>query len=1035
MGNSTKIKIFIACSRKLEQEKKELKLEIQSVNKRYPHLHLEPVDFKDNESGSYPDYDDIQDAINPLVDGAQIVISLFYSMVGEFTLEEYNRAIDKKIKVYLYFKTGFSPKGNDQYTEYGKIIHFRDTVDKEKKVLPVDFTDTPDLCSKIKDDLYKYIDKTFPSIAKEEAVSELKSSSNQYIPLAPRPYIAHPYSIVKNFTGRREEMTRLTEWYKYEKEPMCIIEAIGGMGKSALCWKWMQDEIIATDTKVEGIIWWSFYDQGFEDFIHHMYEYCIPENIRNQKQRIDETTEVINAFANHNFLLVLDGFERVLRGYAQMMAMYIQEAGLSQKIIADKEEAYDIHQRTPITPKAERLLRALCTGNSKTLMTTRLYPATIEGLAGIKHIKLTGLSKTDTIAFFKTEGIVGTDEEMIHAGEVYGFHPLMLKLLSTAIKRSFTKDIKKAFSGSGFTRALIDQKEPQKILATSYNLLNADEQKVVATLSVFRSAFTFDAAKALFPDMKAEKLEEIMMELCNLGFLLYNEQQRIFDFHPIMRSYLYDGLTSKETVHQLAITYFTAQPAKEKVITLADLEPVIEQYHHLVRAGKYDDAYNLYVDRLTDYLFFQLAQYGLCINLCRQLFAEPEDSRSQLSNNSDQSFILNDLGLCYASIGQLNEANISFTNEILIDYEASNDPKLGSGLKALSEQVYIPSGKLSNGVIYLLKSEILLKDDDFGKALSYVELGNILTAQGCYTGINEEPVADGFLNKAIEYGIKRGMNTVKVASTYEYTKWALAQVIDKDNNKDNGHITEALNWSLKTMENADQFRISNYPTLIHFLGSYEALSRALIAAMQIKVPLHDITGKVFFYDEHFQNIIETMIPDSSNHSILAERCVHEGLTLSRRSNKVFFECNFSLLCAQLEWQKIRDKEKEISHFNEVEKWVNDTHSLAERIGYRILLADLHLFCAETLIELRELKPGYTKLLKLSAKEHLEKARDYAKDTSSIDDIFLPPDGTADEFYKDIPEYIMLKRGMTEDERIKKGYYAAWLRADGLEKRL
>ncbi len=62
-------------------------------------------------------------------------------------------------------------------------------------------------------------------------------------------------------------------------------------------------------------------------------------------------------------------------------------------------------------------------------------------------------------------------------------------------------------------------------------------------------------------------------------------------------------------------------------------------------------------------------------------------------------------------------------------------------------------------------------------------------------------------------------------------------------------------------------------------------------------------------------------------------------------------------------------------------------------------------------------------------------REYALDTSTIEDIFLPPDATADEFYKDIPEYEMLKRGLTEEERITKGYYAAWLRADRLEERM
>jgi len=1037
MSTRTDIKIFIASSGELEAERKESVLLITELNKRHPHLHLEPMLFEfDTPAGNIQFKKRIQDGINPLLKQSHITIVLFYTKAGEFTLEELDLSLEQNQKVFVYFKDGFTPQNLEELTKYGKVLELKEKLNKESSLRYQKYKTLVDFNGMLYKDLGKYLDETYPAPA--DAPSAIVSTSQQHIPLAPRPYLAHPYSIIKNFTGRREEMTRLTEWYKYEKEPMCIVEAIGGMGKSSLCWKWLQDEIIATDTAVEGIIWWSFYDQSFEDFIHHAYEYCIPEQIRNQQKRIDETTEVINALTNHHFLLVLDGFERVLRGYAEMMAMYIQEAGLSKQNIADIKEAFDIHQRTPITPKAERLLRALCAAKSKTLMTTRLYPATIEGQAGIKHIQLTGLSKTDTIAFFKTEGIAGTDEEMIHAGQVYGFHPLMLKLLSTSIKRSFTKDIKKAFSGSGFTKALIDQREPQKILATSFKLLNADEQKVVSTLSVFRTAFSFDAAKALFPDMVGEKLEGIMMELCNLGFILYNDQQKIFDFHPILRSYLYNGLTGKDTVHQLAITYFTALPEKEKVVTLADLEPVIEQFHHLVRAGKYHSAYRLYVDRLSGYFLKQLAQYELGISLCKQLLADPKGSLPKQIDFHAQSRIINELGVCYACLGQLGEANKKMSSSIVIEYKQYQSEyqseNLGIGLSSISERIYIPQGKFTQGLLQLLKSNTLFDIySPYHYALNYISVNSILISQNIYNTRKKETASGRLIKEAIQFTTEKETIEIKQKTTSQDAKRLLIQ----SNNKKYGHLSQvkALNCALTAMKLSERYRIIYYPFLTNFTIAYEVLGITLIATMQAKAPFLNIEGQVFFYDEHFQHIIDIVTPDISNYSSLAERCVMEGLTLSRRNNEVFPECNFSLLLAQLEWQKIISKQKEIIHFTEVEKWVNETHTLGERIGYRLLLTDLHLFCAETLIELKKLKPEHTTLLKLTAEEHIAKAREYAKDTSSIDDIFLPPDGTADEFYKDIPEYEMLKRGMTDEERIKKGYYAAWLRADKLEERL
>lgn len=1035
MSARSDIKIFIASSGELQEERKESVLLIAELNKRYPHLHLEPILFElDTPSGNVQFKERIQDGINPALEESHIAVIILYTKAGEFTLEELELALKWDKKVFVYLKEGFTPQSIEDLEKYKKVLELKAKMNAESAIRYQKYKTLVDYNGLLYKDLNKYLDETFPASA--NAPSATISTSQQHIPLAPRPYLAHPYAIVKNFTGRREEMTRLTEWYKYEKEPMCIVEAIGGMGKSALCWKWMQNEMAATEAKIEGIVWWSFYDQGFEDFIHHLYEYCIPETVRARPQRVDETTEVINALANHRFLLVLDGFERVLRGYAQMMAMYIQEEGLSKKDITDIKEAFDIRQRTPITPKAEKLLKALCAGNTKTLMTTRLYPATLEGLDGIKHIRLTGLSKTDTISFFKTEGIAGTDEEMIRAGEIYGFHPLMLKLLSTAIKRKFTKNIGKAFSGSFFTKALIDEKEPQKILRTSYRLLNPDEQKVASTVSVFRTAFAFDAAKALFPSMEVEKLEGVLMELYNLGFILYNEQQCLFDFHPILRSYLYDGLTSKDTIHQLAITYFTALPEKEKIVTLADLEPVIEQYHHLTKAEKYEEACKLYIDRLTRPLLFQLAEYELCINICKQLFIQNSDLVPQLKKKSERSFILNDLGICYTHTGQLIKATKNLLSTILIDYWADENESLGIGLANISKVIHIYSGKLSLATIHLVKSSVLLKKaGSFTKADNHCTLGGILTIRACYKATNEAETAESYLYKAMKYCTKEKQIGLAAYVASEYIKWTLAQ-INNQNNK-NGLCAIAFSWSLKAIEYAEHYRVSSYPNVPYFLKAYEAISRTLVAIIPLKnSPPIETTDPVLFYDKHFQIITGAIFPKPGNYSVLAERCIHEGLTLSRKVNRVFEECTFSLLLAQMEWLKITEHQKGIGHFKEVEKIVTETHDLAKRIGYRMLLADLHLFCAEVLLYIKDSNSGHReKLLNYTAAEHLDKARDYARDTSDITDIFLPPDGSADEFYKDIPEYTMLKRGLTEEERIKNGYYAAWLRAEKLQQRL
>ena len=85
-------------------------------------------------------------------------------------------------------------------------------------------------------------------------------------------------------------------------------------------------------------------------------------------------------------------------------------------------------------------------------------------------------------------------------------------------------------------------------------------------------------------------------------------------------------------------------PEAEKVTRLEDLAPVIELYHHTVRAGQFDEAFTLYRDRLADPLYFQFGAYQLIIDLLRALFPDGEDRPPRLKDESDQAWTLNAIG-------------------------------------------------------------------------------------------------------------------------------------------------------------------------------------------------------------------------------------------------------------------------------------------------------------------------------------------------------------------------------------------------------
>jgi hypothetical protein len=129
-------------------------------------------------------------------------------------------------------------------------------------------------------------------LTEEEAASQEKRAPSLHppnlIPTAPAPYIAHPYSLLqtREVVGRRAELHQLTDWVTVNAiVPRDVrlfnIVAIGGMGKSALTWKWFNDIAPNELPYLAGRMWWSFYesDTYFENFVIRALAYAagLPE--------------------------------------------------------------------------------------------------------------------------------------------------------------------------------------------------------------------------------------------------------------------------------------------------------------------------------------------------------------------------------------------------------------------------------------------------------------------------------------------------------------------------------------------------------------------------------------------------------------------------------------------------------------------------------------------------------------------------------------------------------------------------------------
>jgi hypothetical protein len=189
-----------------------------------------------------------------------------------------------------------------------------------------------------------------------------------------------------------------------------------------------------------------------------------------------------------------------------------------------------------------------------------------------------------------------------------------------------------------------------------------------------------------------------------------------------------------------------------------------------------------------------------------------------------------------------------------------------------------------------------------------------------------------------------------------------------------------------------------------------------------------------FYDQYFRQREEILAVQLGQELHAADRCIQEALHRCRKANLIYFEPDLLLALVRLEWARVHGQPipGKIKRLPSLEEPLKEAHDLAQRCGYSLKLADLHLFCGQALLDCRSTGgtgPQPLTLLGRTAPQHLHKAKEYALDVSEFTDLYVSTDP---DFYKGIPEYEMLKRGLTKEERIRNGYFPVYQMAETLE---
>jgi len=718
--------------------------------------------------------------------------------------------------------------------------------------------------------------------------------------------LKHPYPMPPNFTGRVHERATLTQWLKDDSENhLFILRALGGFGKSALSWQWLTHDV--KPEEFPKVVFWSFYegDASFEHFIEETLKYLNIEVPQGQHPQVDA---LLKAMQGGKILLIMDGFERALRAYSSMNAAY-QGDEAQAAVLGGGDAAESNSQLDCVNINAEIFLKNLCSLpniKSKVLITTRLTPRAVkprgEHVLGCREVELTSMQPADAVEFFHKQKIKGTHAEIEAVCATYGYHPLSLRLLAGRILKDFENpaDIVVA-QRLQIDGDIIQQKH--HVLEVSYDSLPEQEQKLLSTIACFRSPIELKTLEAITESK--ENLDTDLHDLVERGLLHFDDKNKKFDLHPIVRRYTYERLTTPDrtTAHTRLIDYFEAVPKAEKAEKLEDFAPVIELYYHMVRAGMLDEARQLYRDSLANPIHYRFGMYQIEIELLRSLFPDSEGRLPRLKEKSAQAWTLNELAGSYAFSGQSRRAVPLVKMHNTLAEKASNKRSLSAGLLNMATQQLIV-GALKDANSNLRRQIDLSREIEYklAEGVGHQELSLLLSYCGVWQEAKRQ--ADESLKLA-----KKEKHLQMQGATWLYRTLHSLLIARSDVKSKKVNLKTSIESASHAFELTDEDARQNYPVPRDFIRAYWLLGAAY---------------------------------RMNNELDKAEENLSKAISMCRQINLVADEANIILDLARLRYDQ--------KNFEEAKSLADEALLITERCGYVLQGADVNLFLAQYALE-------------------------------------------------------------------------------------
>ena len=583
---------------------------------------------------------------------------------------------------------------NYQMEEQGEIL------DRKLRAMQLEGASAPDGVSAVID----CTEPGSPATAMERLIRMLKADRQGLAELPVYPPLASeyidtsrlPFAIENHLFGRQKELGLLDQAWEQNDCNLFYFVAQGGMGKSALTGRWVENMRRDHFRGAERVFAWSFYSQGTSERVTNADKFIsealgwLGESGFEQLSAWEKGKRLARCIQAQRTLLILDGLEP------------LQDTG-----IAERGKVKD--------PALFVLLRELAKDNrGLCLISTREPLGGLDRYATqIESKSLEALSDPAGIALLRASSVRGTDIELRTAVRAFGNHALAIQLLGRYLHNFPEHPIAEAENIPDLPAVAEEAgKHPRRVIAAYERLLSEQGQDEVVDL--LRSFGLFDrpvGEKALQQVMDHANLQAELKTL-RLKGLLYPESSHapgIVDCHPLIREHFAEVLQAEDqerwqVAHSQLYEYYKALPSKELPDTLEEMEPLFQAVAHGCKAGQHQEALDeVYWERMKrkgdHYTTKQLGAFGADLSALSGFFDRLWDHPAANLTEADQVLVLNLAGFRLRALGRLAEAEKPMKAGLDMSIQQNNWKEAAVISSNLSE-LFLSIGEVQQAVKY-----------------------------------------------------------------------------------------------------------------------------------------------------------------------------------------------------------------------------------------------------------------------------------------------------------------------------------------------